>query len=532
MNETTDASAIFAPLWKRKWLILLAGVLVGVGTYVYYQHRPKIYQAATKIYLENNSQTLSLLGGTQTNVGLSDRELSDQAQIINSSLTQEAVLRRLIAAHELEAARGSAEAISTTGSDFITISTTAHTASGAVELANAYATEYIHKRNANYRHIILAALRSTQSRLKQAQKSGFLTGASKGLQTQELISRENQLESLLSVGNVGDRQIDPAVASSVPISPRPTRNAIFGFVIAIALAAITVYILNQMDRRLRSWRDIEAAFGVPILTALPSVRRPIVHQDGEPIPAKNLREPLRRLHTTLQLRGMLEREDEAPPRSVLFVSAAEADGKSSVVANLALVQREAGERVAVIESDMRRPVQARLLGVDGERGLAEVLLGELTMNDAIQKVAFGSGSQDEVPASSGGSATAVQAQAAGSVSVLAGGGAVANPPALLADRAMLTLIQSVVQDFDYVLFDAPPPLEVSDVLPLLPEVDAIVIVVRFGYTGKASAHKLMELLTRAHNAPVIGIVANEVPSSEIDELGFSSSYHDPRRRRT
>ncbi len=51
MNETTDATAIFAPLWKRKWLILAVGIVVAAATYVYYKHQPRIYGATTEVYL-------------------------------------------------------------------------------------------------------------------------------------------------------------------------------------------------------------------------------------------------------------------------------------------------------------------------------------------------------------------------------------------------------------------------------------------------------------------------------------------------
>jgi Mrp family chromosome partitioning ATPase len=77
-----------------------------------------------------------------------------------------------------------------------------------------------------------------------------------------------------------------------------------------------------------------------------------------------------------------------------------------------------------------------------------------------------------------------------------------------------------------VLIDAPPPLEVSDVLPLMAVADVIVIVARVGHTGEAAAKRLMDLLARAPHAPVIGIVANDLSPGEIEAFGFSSGYYD------
>ncbi len=337
---------------------------------------------------------------------------------------------------------------------------------------------------------------------------------------QNLVDRVNQLESQLSLGSTGDRQINPAVGATEPLSPKPARNAIFGFVLALVLAGIAAYALSRFDRRLRSLADIEATFQAPILAAVPSIRRPIVYADGTPVPANGLREPLRRLHTTLQLRSMSEEIDQRPtPRTVVFLSADAGDGKSTLVAGLGLVQAEAGERVAIVESDLRRPIQAKLLGVDGSHGLAEVLAGALTVREATQPVKVAPPAPQDVPAD--GVATAVESRLSGSVSVLPGGGTVANPPALLSGRTMPMLLQSMAEEYDYLLIDAPPPLEVSDVLPMLAVVDAVVIVARVGHTGETSARRLIQLLSRAPHGPVLGIVANDASSADREAFGFS-----------
>jgi Mrp family chromosome partitioning ATPase len=125
----------------------------------------------------------------------------------------------------------------------------------------------------------------------------------------------------------------------------------------------------------------------------------------------------------------------------------------------------------------------------------------------------------------------VESRSAGSISVLASGGAVSNPPALLASQTMLDLLRSVAEDFDYVLIDAPPPLEVSDVMPLLNAVDGIVLVARVGHTREASAQRLMQLLARASSAPLIGMVANCVPRKDIARYGLSSGVKLPFLRR-
>jgi Mrp family chromosome partitioning ATPase len=518
LNDTADAKTIFAPLWKRKWLILIVGLLAGALTYAYYKQQDPVYGAATGIYLGSGSEVQELLGEVGSPTG-NDRSIANQVVLINSSVVAGAVQRKLLRKGEVEAARGSALAESAEGRDFIQISTRAGSGAAAATLANTYAQSYLQLREADFRKNVEIALESTRKQLRQTEESASLT-ESRTLQVQNLVDRVNQLESQLSLGSTGDRQINPAVGATEPLSPKPTRNAIFGFVLALVLAGIAAYALSRFDRRLRSLADIEATFQAPILAAVPSIRRPIVYADGTPVPANGLREPLRRLHTTLQLRSMSEEIDQRPtPRTVVFLSADAGDGKSTLVAGLGLVQAEAGERVAIVESDLRRPIQAKLLGVDGSHGLAEVLAGALTVREATQLVKVAPPAPQDVPAD--GVATAVESRLSGSVSVLPGGGTVANPPALLSGRTMPMLLQSMAEEYDYLLIDAPPPLEVSDVLPMLAVVDAVVLVARVGHTGETSARRLIQLLSRAPHGPVLGIVANDASSADREAFGFS-----------
>jgi Mrp family chromosome partitioning ATPase/capsular polysaccharide biosynthesis protein len=520
MTDTTDASAIFAPLWKRKWLILAVGVLAAVATYFFYNHQQAEYRSSTGIYLGSGSEVQELLGESNTNSAGNDRSIANQVVLINSSVVSNAVRRRLARKGDLEAAEGFAEAGSAEGSDLIVITTFASTSQAAADLANAYAQVYLRLREAGYRHNIHAALLSTSEQLRTTEETAT-PSTSQTLQIQNLVERINHLKSQLSLGDAGDRQINPAAGGGSPISPRPMRNAIFAFFLGIALASLGAYALSRFDRRLRSLADIETIFQAPVLAAVPSVRHPIGRADGQPAPSSALREPLRRLHTTLQLRSLSDDLDQkAAPRSVLFVSADAGDGKSTLITGLGLVQSEAGERVAIVESDLRRPIQAGLLGIDGSRGLAEVLAGALTVREATQMVQATAMATDS-PGEREDDSSDTSQRAFGSVSLLPSGGTVANPPALLAGRAMPVLLHSMADEYDYVLVDAPPPLEVSEVLPLLAMVDAIVVVARVGHTGETSARRLVDLFARAPHAPVIGIVVNDASTAEMEAFGLS-----------
>jgi Mrp family chromosome partitioning ATPase len=546
MNETPDATAIFAPLWKRKWLILAVGVLVAAATYAYYKRQPTLYSATTQLYLGGSSEE-QLLNGGPARASLNDRDIADQAAIINSSAIGEPVHRRLREAHELAAAHGKARASASANSDFVTIIAEAHTSKGAVTLANAYAQAYVKRQHSGYRRQVHAAIAGTRRqlhRIEAAQSAPASRSRGRGasatttptatsgmetIQAANLLSKINQLESDLSLAGV--QEISAGKVTATLVSPTPKRNAIFGFALGLLLAAIMVYLVSRLDRRLRSLANIEALFDTQVLAALPAVREPIVKRDGRLVPAEPLLEPLRRLHTTLQLGDMLERDRERAPRTILFVSAEATDGVSSSIAGLALVQRDAGVRVAVLDADLRHPAQAGLLEVGGPHGLSEVLAGTLTGGEALQRVESlpyqRSAAADGIDArgdTGAGISTLVEStRAGGSVSVLAGGGTASNPPALLASRAMSELLRSLGEDFDSVLIDAPSPLLVSDAMPLLGAVDGIVLVARVGHTREVSARRLMQLIARVSSAPVLGVLATSVPNAELDRHGYASA---------
>ena len=124
----------------------------------------------------------------------------------------------------------------------------------------------------------------------------------------------------------------------------------------------------------------------------------------------------------------------------------------------------------------------------------------------------------------------VETDRIGSVSVLLSGTSVANPPALMASDAMAVLLRSLSEQFDSVLIDAPPPFEVSDVVPLLQLVDGLILVARLGHTRDASAQRLALFLERTASAPVIGAVANCVPRKDMEKYGFSWAPAQQRRR--
>jgi Mrp family chromosome partitioning ATPase/capsular polysaccharide biosynthesis protein len=555
MNETTDATAVFAPLWRRKWMILAVAILVAAGSYLYYKRQPSRFSATTEVYLGNGAEEQSQIGGVGGAKKANAPNPTTQAALINSSIVKGAVHERL--RHERKtpvvraALKGKVKAKATSEKgEFITIDGEAHNARGAALLVNLTAQTYIKRQNAHYRRQVEDAIALARRQLRRieagqiqsliaaastagSKKNGAAkssAGATATIQSATLSTKINQLEADLGVSQV--TQVNPAkTRQSVLVSPHPRSNALFGFAIGLVLAAFAAYALGRLDRRLRSPAAMEEVFQAQILTALRAVRHPLISREGRPAPAYVLREALWRLQTTLRVAGPSSGENGAGrgPRTILCVSAEAGDGRSTLTAALALAWAEAGERVALLEADFRRPVQSKLLHLAGSHGLADVLTATLPAEQAMQSVNLvrAEASLPTAKAQVAGS-TATILEPAGSLSVLVGGTEVANPPALLGRLATAELVRSLAQEFDYVLIDAPSPLQVSDVMPLLGAVDGILIVARAGHTRASSGQRLVALLQRTPSAPILGVVANGISRGDVGQYGIHSEVRQGR----
>jgi uncharacterized protein involved in exopolysaccharide biosynthesis len=163
-HETMDAASIVAPLWRRKWLILMVGVLVAAGTYVYYKHQPSLYKASTQLDLASGSEEQGLLGGNQSKTTLSSHAVTDAATLITSNAVTESVHTLTRKQHVRAKGKVSAK-VTTSGGDFVTITAEAPSAKSAAFLANAYVQVYIQRQHATYQSAIRAAIADTRKQL-------------------------------------------------------------------------------------------------------------------------------------------------------------------------------------------------------------------------------------------------------------------------------------------------------------------------------------------------------------------------------
>jgi capsular exopolysaccharide synthesis family protein len=284
----------------------------------------------------------------------------------------------------------------------------------------------------------------------------------------------------------------------LPDSP-PVRLAlggILGLVVGIALALV----LARFDTRIRSREGAEEHFQLPVLAEIPLIKRAdrdrVVAASDPSSPASQafsllgaemLREPVPY--------GDGDGHAGAPrgsPQTILVTSAGNAEGKSTVVANLAVALSETGKRVLVVSCDFRRPAVHRLFGVPNSEGLAQALElesanGKPVLEGHIKTTQFSD------------------------IWVVPSGPASKRPGELLSSGGMRRALSEARTAADVILLDSAPILAGSDATQLLPDVDGVLVVARAGTTTSQLAERASGLLRRLR-APVLGVALNAAES--------------------
>ncbi len=287
-------------------------------------------------------------------------------------------------------------------------------------------------------------------------------------------------------------EIEPALPSASPTSPRPAMNLVLGALLGALLGVGQALVRQLLDTRLRTSDDVEDVTDAPVLGV-------IGHTDETPARATDAQgthwanqEAYRRLRTNV---GFLGLGGERRP-SIVMTSSIEAEGKTQTAIQLARVMAQAGESVLLVDADLRRPQVAARLGVDSEFGLSDVLTSRGSFEEAVI---------DVYP---------------GYFAVLPAGTVPPNPSELLGSDAMSHLLSALERRYDHVIFDAPPLLPVTDSVVLASQTGGAIMVARSGKVKRPEFEAAQELL-EAGSVSLLGVVLNDVPARIS---GYGSYY--------
>jgi capsular exopolysaccharide synthesis family protein len=376
-------------------------------------------------------------------------------------------------------------------SNLATITVTDTEPDRAARMADAVAQEYIALREETAAREIKQERQAVHHQLSQIPLTRGPGGVGqpkrRGERAQALKQRLREL-TIAGVAPVGVTQVERAEVPSSAVSPDPLRNTVIGAILGLAIGIAFAIWLERRDQRMRDGHDLEAAFGRPILGRIPQSRKLARSSPGTGVLAPPEEEAFRTLRANL--RHVME---EGGVRSVLVTSAIPGEGKTTVAWNLARTEAAFGANVLMVEADMRRPALARGLGASATSGLSQLLTAQDRFEDVVQSTGF--------QESKNGTASAAR------IDVLLAGTPPSNPAELLGSDRMQALLETVPEAYDLVVLDTPPASVVSDVIPMLGSVGAVVVVGRLGMTTYESAIELREQLENL-DAPLLGVVVN------------------------
>ncbi|MGV9712263.1 polysaccharide biosynthesis tyrosine autokinase [Gordonia sp. NPDC003424] len=278
--------------------------------------------------------------------------------------------------------------------------------------------------------------------------------------------------------------VTPAQLSVNPVSPRTGRNVAVGLGGGVFVGIGVLILRQRLDLKLRSQEDLDEISSLPVLGTLPDDTGLSGHSVIDfGAGANPVAEALRRVRTNLEFVSV-----DRPLRTLLVTSPAAGEGKTTTSVNLASAFAEMGRRVLIVDADLRRGSIGELFSVNSRVGISDVLLGRLSIHDAIQ--------ESDIPG----------------LFVLSRGSDVPNPVELLSSQRASDMFSQASGLCDIMLIDSPPLLVLSDSAVLSTYADGVVLVVRGNQSKKPEIVSSIAELGRAHSA-IVGVIFNGAPVS-------------------
>ena len=294
--------------------------------------------------------------------------------------------------------------------------------------------------------------------------------------------------------------VDGPTLNPVPVSPRPVRNIGLGLLLGLLAGCVAAVLRENLDTTVKSAETLTKAAGAPVLGVIPldaSARKaPLIVADKA---TSGRAEAFRQIRTNLTFVDV-----DRPVRSIVVTSAHRDEGKSTTSCNLAIALATAGEKVLLVEADLRRPRLGHYLGLESALGLSNTLAGQVDVDQVTQR--WGNG-----------------------LWVLLSGSLPPNPSELLGSDAMRDLLDDLTARYDRVVVDTPPLLPVTDGAVVAARADGVILVARSARTTQDQVRKAAQSL-HAVGASVIGsVLAMQRPHP--GEVGYYP-YYGPAQSRT
>ena len=302
------------------------------------------------------------------------------------------------------------------------------------------------------------------------------------------------------------KPLDPALPATTPVSPSLRTNVAIATTLALMLGIGLIFLSVFLDRTVKTTADAQLAAGVPVLGFIPMLgtttdnknRDLYVHQHPKSLVA----ESCRALRTNILFSAA-----DRNLKTLIVSSANQREGKTTSVIYLGTTMAQSGQRVLLIDTDMRRPRLHESTGVPRQFGLSNLILGDKSYDDVIKTT--------EIP----------------NLYVLPCGPLPPNPAELLMTKRFQVVLAELATRFDRVILDSPPVQAVTDAVVLSKLVDGVILIVRADKTLREDVKRSVKAI---HDVGgwIFGVIVNEVNASDRSYYSYGYGYgydaNDPR----
>lgn len=460
----------------RRWPLVLAVVVAStVVAVALHERSKKSYSATASVAFQAGTLSDSALQISPIGTGEPQREANTEVLIAHSPEVAEAVRKQLKLDSTTKDLLKEVTVEVAPSADVLEIVASASDPTTSAQLANAFAEQYIAFRAKSE----LQGISTAQSKLEEQIKS-LPSGSS---EREGLTQSVQRLSELRAVAGGGANIIGRAGTPTEPSGMGLKTTAAIGLLVGVAIAFSLVFMLESLDRRVKSADEFALEYRSPLLSSVPQAgfRTALAERRTEAL------EPYRVLRSALDFSAVARDLD-----TVLVTSAVSGEGKTTVAVDLAHAVALTGRRTVLIEVDLRRPSFARHFASDSRMGLSDALVGHAPAKSLLVEPL------DDVP----------------DLHVMFAGRRPPNPAELLASARISEIISELAEPGTMVIIDAPPLNPVADAQSLLnlSAIHAALIVARLGMTTKDDVHRARTVLDN-HMVRPVGVVVTGIRDS-------------------
>ena len=290
---------------------------------------------------------------------------------------------------------------------------------------------------------------------------------------------------------------DPAEVNERPVRPNIPLNIALGVIVGLIMGFGLAFFIEYLDTSVKTIDDVERTLGAPVLGVIPQNVGFLLDEGAD--------SPHAEAYRVLRTNVMFSRKDDKA-NTIVVVSGGAGEGKSTTVLNLAVICAQNGSRVLLVDSDLRRPSLHKRLNLSNSLGLTNYLLKQHKLAEVIQTTALPG------------------------LDFLPSGKLPSSSLGILNSTAMREFIKEVKLRYDYVFFDAPPIMGVSDASILVSEVDLTLLIIQYRKYPQTMAVRAKQLVEKVgHN--LLGVVLNNINvSSDSSYYYYSGYYYNETRR--